>query len=90
MAIWISCRSIRAMRESSASGRPSHMPPASSALCACITGAPSDFFAAPTAKLAELAQATGLDVRAIPVAGDHMSHVAEAMRQSIEFFREKE
>lgn len=53
-------------------------------------GSAERFFAAPTAKLAELAQGAGRDVRAVPVPGDHMSHVAEAMRQSIEFFREKE
>lgn len=53
-------------------------------------GSAEQFFAAPTAKLAELAQGSGLDVRAVPVAGDHMSHVAEAMRQSIDFFHEKE
>jgi dipeptidyl aminopeptidase/acylaminoacyl peptidase len=53
-------------------------------------GSVERYFAAPTAKLAELAQGAGLDVRAVPVAGDHMSHVAEAMRQSIEFFRERE
>jgi len=53
-------------------------------------GADERLFAASTAKLAELAQNKGLDVRAIPVAGDHVSHVAEAMARSIEFFREKE
>jgi dipeptidyl aminopeptidase/acylaminoacyl peptidase len=53
-------------------------------------GRAEEFFAARTAELARLALAKGLDVRAIPVAGDHMSHVAEAMRQSIEFFHEKQ
>jgi dipeptidyl aminopeptidase/acylaminoacyl peptidase len=52
-------------------------------------GSAERYFAAPTAKLAELAQGAGLDVRAVPVAGDHFSHVPEAIRQSIEFFREK-
>ncbi|WP_438018261.1 hypothetical protein WMF18_03905 [Sorangium sp. So ce315] len=40
--------------------------------------------------LAELAWGASLDVLAVHVPGDHMSHVAEAMRQSIEFFRETE
>jgi hypothetical protein len=31
-----------------------------------------------------------LDVRAVPVPGDPMSHVAEAMARSIAFFREKQ
>jgi dipeptidyl aminopeptidase/acylaminoacyl peptidase len=53
-------------------------------------GSSERFFAAATAQLAEEAQREGLDVRAVPVPGDHMSHVAEAMRQSIEFFRQKE
>lgn len=53
-------------------------------------GSAEQYFAAPTTKLAELAQVKGLDVRAVVVAGDHMSHVAESMRQSIVFFREKE
>jgi dipeptidyl aminopeptidase/acylaminoacyl peptidase len=48
------------------------------------------FFAESTAKLAEIARGAGLDVRAVPVPGDHMTHVAEAMRQSITFFHEHE
>ena len=48
------------------------------------------YFADTTAKLAALAQKAGRDVRAVPVQGDHVSHVAESMRQSIEFFREHE
>jgi dipeptidyl aminopeptidase/acylaminoacyl peptidase len=46
------------------------------------------FFVKNTAKLAELASRAGLDVRAVPVPGDHMTHVAEAMQESIAFFRE--
>jgi dipeptidyl aminopeptidase/acylaminoacyl peptidase len=53
-------------------------------------GSSESFFAATTAKLAEEAQRKGLDIRAVPVPGGHMSHVAEAMKRSIEFFREKE
>ncbi|MGK3996974.1 hypothetical protein [Sorangium sp. So ce1024] len=53
-------------------------------------GSEERFFAAPTAMLAELAQGASLDVLAVPVPGDHMSHVAEAMRHSIAFFRETE
>jgi dipeptidyl aminopeptidase/acylaminoacyl peptidase len=48
------------------------------------------FFASSTAKLANEAQAKGKDVRAVPVPGDHMTHVAEAMKRSIEFFRASE
>ncbi len=53
-------------------------------------GAAEQFFATSTTKLSELAQLNGLDVQAVPVAGNHMSHVAESMRRSIEFFREKQ
>lgn len=47
-------------------------------------------FAAPTRSLAEIAQRSGRNVQVVPVPGDHMSHVAEAMRQSIQFFRQNE
>lgn len=53
-------------------------------------GTEEAFFAKSTAQLAELARGAGLDVRAVPVPGDHMSHVDEAMRQSIAFFHEHE
>lgn len=53
-------------------------------------GSAEKYFAGFTARLAEMARGAGLDVRAVPVPGDHMSHVIEAMKQSIEFFREKE
>jgi dienelactone hydrolase len=53
-------------------------------------GSAESVFAAPTAQLAELARQKSLDVLAVPVPGDHVSHVAEAMKQSIAFFRENE
>jgi dipeptidyl aminopeptidase/acylaminoacyl peptidase len=48
------------------------------------------YFAGPTAKLVQRAQGAGLDVKGEVVPGDHMSHVAESMRRSIEFFRSRE
>lgn len=53
-------------------------------------GIEEDFFRERTKRLAELAAAAGLDVKAVPVPGDHGSHVEEAMAQSIEFFRSAE
>ncbi len=53
-------------------------------------GSEEYYFAGNTAKLAELALSAGRDVRAVVVPGDHMSHVAESMKQSIVFFREHE
>jgi len=47
-------------------------------------------FVAPTERLAQQARNAGLDVRAETVPGDHFSHVAEAMRRSIEFFHSRE
>src|SRR5262249_35634360 len=40
-------------------------------------------------KTAQLAKLAGLDVEALSVPGDHHSSVPEAMRRSIEFFRQK-
>lgn len=48
------------------------------------------YFAGVTARLADLATRAGRDVRVVPVPGDHMGHVAEAMKQSIAFFRERD
>ncbi|WP_437903632.1 alpha/beta fold hydrolase [Sorangium sp. So ce327] len=48
------------------------------------------FFGPASQRLALLAQRSGLDVKVVPVAGDHFTSVPEAMRQSIEFFREQQ
>jgi len=53
-------------------------------------GTTERFFAPLTQRLAHLASANGQDVLAVSVPGDHMSHVVESMRQSIEFFRARE
>jgi len=53
-------------------------------------GASERYFASVTPQLANLARDAGLDVAALSVPGDHFSHVPESMRQSIEFFRQKE
>jgi dipeptidyl aminopeptidase/acylaminoacyl peptidase len=42
-----------------------------------------------TQRTAELAKKRNLDVEAIQVEGNHMSHVPASMKQSIDFFREK-
>lgn len=41
----------------------------------------------PTKRVVSVAKARGLDVAAVHVDGNHMSHVAPAMKQSIAFFR---
>lgn len=53
-------------------------------------GTAETYFEENTAELARLARQAGLDVRAVPVAGDHGSHVPEAINKSIEFFRQNE
>jgi dipeptidyl aminopeptidase/acylaminoacyl peptidase len=53
-------------------------------------GTQERYFAGVTARLGDLATRAGRDVRVVPVPGDHMGHVAEAMKQSIEFFRERD
>ena len=47
----------------------------------------SYLFQYPSIRTAELAKERGLDVEAILIEGSHFSHVAQAMKQSIEFFR---
>ena len=49
--------------------------------------AEAGFFALMSRRTAALARQGGLDVEAIPVEGDHGSHVAQAMLASIAFFR---
>jgi dipeptidyl aminopeptidase/acylaminoacyl peptidase len=53
-------------------------------------GSDERYFARTTAQLADQARQKGRDVRDVSVPGDHMSHVTEAMKQSIEFFRQNE
>ena len=50
-------------------------------------GSEEGFFAGRTVRLAKAAAAAGLDVQCVSVKGDHMSHVKEAMQQSIAFFQ---
>ena len=47
----------------------------------------SVYFLHTSQRTAQVAKELGLDVEAIYVEGNHMSHVAPAMKQSIEFFR---
>src|SRR5438105_10119984 len=47
-------------------------------------------FAMPTETTAERAKAKGLDVDAVAVTGGHTTAVPDAMRQAIEFFKEKQ
>jgi len=49
--------------------------------------AEDSFFGIMSRRTAELAKKAGLDVEATPVEGDHGSHVAKAMLQSIAFFK---
>ncbi len=53
-------------------------------------GSEEGYFAGITNRLAQLAQGAGRDVRAAVVPGDHMSAVAEEMKQSIVFFHDHE
>jgi dienelactone hydrolase len=46
-------------------------------------------FRASSEKTAELAKAAGLDVAAVSVPGDHLTHVDPAMRQAVTFFQQK-
>jgi formylglycine-generating enzyme required for sulfatase activity len=46
----------------------------------------ASFFGLMSRRTAALAQRSGLDVEAVPVEGDHGSHVAQAIRASIAFF----
>lgn len=43
----------------------------------------------PSRRFAELARGQGVDAKAVGVGGSHMTHVAHAMPQSIEFFKEE-
>jgi dipeptidyl aminopeptidase/acylaminoacyl peptidase len=52
-------------------------------------GSQESFFAPPSQRTAVLAKEKGLDVEAVSVPGDHHSSVAPAMKQSIEFFKQK-
>jgi dienelactone hydrolase len=48
----------------------------------------SPIAAKPSQRFAELARSRGVDAEAVRVLGSHMSHVARAMPQSIEFFKQ--
>ena len=50
-------------------------------------GTQEDWADAPSRRTALLAKEKRLDVAAVRVPGDHRSHVPEAIKQSIEFFR---
>jgi dipeptidyl aminopeptidase/acylaminoacyl peptidase len=51
-------------------------------------GTKETFFESETRRLAAIARGAGLDVLAVPIPGDHVTHVAEAISRSIAFFRE--
>lgn len=52
-------------------------------------GSEEDFFDSETRRTALHAKTNGLDVEAVVVPGDHMSSVPGALKQAIEFFRQK-
>jgi dienelactone hydrolase len=51
-------------------------------------GSQESFFRGSSQRLAISASDAGLDVKAVSVSGDHMSHVPESMEQAIEFFKQ--